>query len=305
MDYPTPHGDKLRALLDNNKLPAGDRPRVRDATSRYMRWIGELVDAPGVGEAAIVPMVTSLDRYKTYIDLNLVFDSEDDFLYRQRGQIKLDNTIVEEFLPWLVCRVFADQLEEHDVTIGPATTFSQLRFDSDLAHVTAGGGMTIRSKDQDFAISRPLFLKASHRRDYEEALEAETHLAYVVAEIKTNLDKTMFQEAAATAQDLKAALPTSRYFLLCEWLDMTPISTAVTAIEEVIILRRAKRLSANIRQNLSSAAGRAAARDEFERFLVDHPFVPEAFARFLSHVKPLVGNSGGDDDAVILERGWF
>ena len=94
--------------------------------------------------------------------------------------------------------------------------------------------MTVRSKDHDFAMARPLFLKASHHDNFSKSREAKTHLAYVAAEIKTNLDKTMFQEASATAYDLKLALPNSRYFLLCEWLDMTPISTAVTAIEEVI-----------------------------------------------------------------------
>ena len=90
----------------------------------------------------------------------------------------------------------------------------------------------------------PLFLKASHNQDFSDS--EDTNLAYLAVELKTNLDKTMFQEASATAYDLKLALPSSRYFLLCEWLDMTPISTALTAIEEVIVLRKAKRMSANV-----------------------------------------------------------
>lgn len=49
---------------------------------------------------------------------------------------------------------------------------------------------------------------------------AETHIAYVAAECKTNLDKTMFQEAAATALDVKSAVPGANYYLLCEWLDI-------------------------------------------------------------------------------------
>ena len=78
----------------------------------------------------------------------------------------------------------------------------------------------------------------------------------------------------------------------------------VTSIEEVIILRKAKRLSANLRQNFASATGRAAARNQFERFLSDHPFAPDAFTRFLSHVEPLLG-SGTEDEGIALERGWF
>ena len=164
--------------------------------------------------------------------------------------------------------------------------------------------MAVKFKDQDFVMARPLFIRTSHRRDFREAADAKTHLAYVAAEIKTNLDKTMFQEASATAYDLKLAVPNSRYFLLCEWLDMTPISTAVTAIEEVIILRKAKRLSANVRKRFATAQGRSAVRNDFQRFLVQHPFVPGAFGRFLFHVKALFGDDDEHEDT-ILGRGWF
>ena len=39
-------------------------------------------------------------------------------------------------------------------------------------------------------MARPLFLKASHDREFKDSAQAQTHLAYVAAEIKTNLDKT-------------------------------------------------------------------------------------------------------------------
>src|SRR5258707_5790168 len=44
-------------------------------------------------------------------------------------------------------------------------------------------------------------------------------------------DKTMFQEACATAHDTKSAVAGAKYYLLCEWLDMTPVSTAPTDID--------------------------------------------------------------------------
>jgi hypothetical protein len=47
----------------------------------------------------------------------------------------------------------------------------------------------------------------------------------VVSECKTNLDKTMFQGACATAHDVKSSVSGARYYLLAEWLDMTPVST--------------------------------------------------------------------------------
>ena len=304
MPYPTPHGDKLRKLLENEKLPADDLPRVHAAIDRYNDWIAEINGAAGAGDDLIEPLLQSLNGYKLSLDLDLVFDSENDFLYRQKGQLKIDNTILEEFLPQLVGRVFADRLGDRDLILGPANAFSQLRFDSDLLRTTRGGGIAVRSKDHDFAMARPLFLKASHQADFRVSKETKTHLAYVAAEIKTNLDKTMFQEASGTAYDLKLALPSSRYFLLCEWLDMTPISTAVTAIEEVIVLRKARRLSAHIREHFSTAAGRVANRNAFEQYLTEHPLAPDAFRRFLSHVEILLGNDE-EDEQDALNRGWF
>ena len=300
----TPHADKLQALLENRNLPQSDKPRVSKATERYNRWIEEIKQIDGDGDALIEPLVNSLNRYRKWIDLDLIFDSTEDFLHRQRGQLKLDNSVLEEFLPWLVRKRFADRIADINLNLGPTTAFSQLRFDSDLLNRTSGGGMTIRSKDHDFAVALPLFLKASYNQDFSDSRQAKTNLAYLAVEIKTNLDKTMFQEASATAYDLKLALPSSQYFLMCEWLDMTPISTAVTAIEEVIVLRKAKRMSANVRANFASASGRAQNRDIFERHLDDHPFASDAFRRFLSHLERLFSDET-DSEQQALERGWF
>jgi hypothetical protein len=84
---------------------------------------------------------------------------------------------------------------------------------------------------------------------------------------KSLLRQTKFQEACATARDLRMAVPGSRYFLLCEWLDMTPVSTATTDIEEVLILRGAKRLSSNIRKDYSDGTRRVDLRDEYIKHL--------------------------------------
>ncbi len=277
---------------------------MRVAIAKYEEWVADLKNTEETGDHLVERLVALLDRYKTSIELDLVFDSSEDFLYRQKGQLKLDNTVLEEFLPWLVGRVLGDRLSGRDLVLGPTNAFSQLRFDSDLRNAIAGGGMAVRSKNHDFALARPLFLKASHKEDFSESREESTHLAYLAAEIKTNLDKTMFQEAAATAFDLKLALPNSQYFLLCEWLDMTPISTAVTSIEEVIVLRRAKRLPANVRSHFSTSADRSKYREVFERHLRQHPFAAAPFERFLSHVRRLLGDDEENEDDA-LSRGWF
>ncbi len=299
---PAPHGDKLRALLRNKKLPRADRPRVKETIARYEQWRREMESAAGPPAARVTTMTRFLNDYKRYVDLNLIFDSENDFLYRQKGQLKLDNTILEEFLPLLVTSVLFDGRLVSGLFIGPASCFSGVRFESAVLRPRPGAGMQIRQKDHDFVIARPLFIRASHDADFNESVTGKTRIAYVAAECKTNLDKTMFQEAAATALDVKLTTPAARYYLLCEWLDMTPINSGITAIDEIIVLRKAKRLPANTRRFFSAAVGRKENRALFAAYLDDHPFAPDTFLRFLEHIQKLIAESGEND---VLARGYF
>lgn len=298
---PTPHGDKLQALLANEKLPVADKPQVIEAAKRYHDWLQQMRAVSGTMAEKVVALVNLLNSYKRFVELELIFDSKEDFLYRQKGQLKLDNTILEEFLPHLVqATLFVEK--PHDLTLGPTTSFSGIRFESSISRSPSGGGMQIRTKAHDFAISRQLYIQTSHQADFADSIVKETHVAYVAAECKTNLDKTMFQEAAATAADVKIAVPGARYYLLCEWLDMTPINTNSTAIDEILILRKAKRLPAAIRSEFSTMSGRQSRRDWVANFLDSNPLSAETFLRFVSHIDYLI-RDGSEDD--ILQRGYF
>lgn len=299
---PSPHGDKLNALLQNPKLPESDKPRLRHAIQRYEDWVSQLQVTKESATKSVANLVGLLNDYKLSVDLELIFDSNNDFLYRQKGQLKLDNTVLEEFLPILVTIILGDELEGLDLSFGPTKSFSGLRFEEEIRSIVPGAGMTIRTKDQDFAISRKIFVRASHQADFREELLAETNIAYVASEIKTNLDKTMFQEAASTALDVKTIVPGAKYYLLCEWLDMTPISTTSTAIDEILILRHAKRLSSNVRSSFATVQGRRRNRESYLRHLRENPFSIETFERFVSHVRQLVFSN---DEHDVLSRGYF
>ena len=67
-------------------------------------------------------------------------------------------------------------------------------------------------------------------------------LAVLAAECKVNYDKTMFQECCGTAARLKQGCPISKYYALVEYLDMSPEDTRLTSIDNVYLLRKAKRL---------------------------------------------------------------
>lgn len=213
--------------------------------------------------------------------------------------------MIEEFLPRLVHPCLIPEIQQ-DVVIGPIKAFSAAFFESSLDAPAIGGGLQVRTKDQDFAIGKRLYLRASHSASFEAAqtLERVTKLAYVVAECKTNLDKTMFQEAVATARDVGMAVLGAKYYLLCEWLDMKPLSTAPTDIEEVIILRKAKRLNANVRRNFDKVSSRKSYRSDSVKFLDDNPLSTEMFQRFVNHIRSLLTNEAPEEHDV-LEQGYF
>ncbi|MBF0606262.1 MAG: Bpu10I family restriction endonuclease [Magnetococcales bacterium] len=161
-EFPSPHGDKLRALLENENLPIDDKYRVKSAIEKYNEWLKNLKSTKGTKDKVITKMLNLLNEYKLFIDVELTFDSSNNFLYRQKGQLKIDNTIIEEFLPIIINALLYKSLNNLDVSIGPTTCFSGIRFESSLAAPQSGGGMRVREKDQDFAICRNRILFIFH-----------------------------------------------------------------------------------------------------------------------------------------------
>lgn len=301
----TAHGDKLDALLRNNKLPNGDRPKAEEAIHRYQQWKNILRHVGGSPEEILQQMVSSLNDYKRFIELDFIFDSQDDFLYRQKGQLKLDNTILEEFLPFLFdVRLVPGFRRLGDIECGPKNSFAGLSFDSPFLPLTSGG-VYIKKKNQDFSVSKQHDISVSSTANARDRFSQTVSVSYFATEIKTNLDKTMFQEASQTANELKQAVSGSKYILLCEWLDMTPINTKLTPIDEVIVLRKAKRLPSNVRSNYSTRAGRGAHRDQYQQFLDQNPLSIDCFNRFLFHLNECFPDEAHDADEVVLDRGYF
>lgn len=302
---PTPHKSKLQELVHNRKLPESDVAAVTRALSAYEHWIASMKAVKSTGDEKVFELVRLLNDYRRGVELDLIWDSTDDFLFRQRGQLKIDNSIIEEFLPWLVDSEIISELESRDVFAGPAGAFAAASFATTLTSSVADIGLRIRKKDQDFTLSRQAFLKASFDPTFPPSAVSNTAvwLAYVAAECKTNLDKTMFQEASATSHDLKVAIPGSRYYLICDYLDMTPISTAGTDIDEVLILR-GKRLSSNKRSAYAVASNRRRLRDEYVDYLDQNPTRADVVLRFVNHLRSLFNHSDPDENDAVA-KGYF
>ena len=299
---PTPHRDKLEALLKNKRLPSDDRGQVEEALRRYGDWISEIETVKKGEKDAVQQLVEATNRYRNFIDLDLIFDSRQDFLYRQKGQLKLDNTIIEEFLPHLFYRGLS--LRDDIFELGPRQTFAGLSFVSSLAELGSAGYPQLRTKNQDFVVGKRLYMMLSFDKNFSDAERVESHLGYVCAECKTNLDKTMFQEAVATSKDLKTAVPSSLYFIVCEYLDMTSVPLTTTHIDDVLIVRKAKRMSANLRQEFRTADERQSRRDEYVHFLKSSEYCVDVFQRMIDKIQLALDTSAPETDDV-LSRGHF
>jgi len=308
MPIATPHGSKLHALLGNAKLPPSDKPRVKEAVERYNDWVSAMDALKSSGDDLLGQLVKLLNVYKRYIETELIFDSSDDFLYRQAGQHKVGNSIMEEFLPRLAdLRLVPGLANIPKFDVGSQKAFAAFTFGGTVLTPLNDGGVSIKLKDQDYAVSKPVYLSASTSPafDSEDTYKTVLHVAYVAAECKTNLDKTMFNEGKEAARALKHAVAGSRYLLVCEWLDMPPITTKSTDIDEAIVLRKAKRLNSTFRSNLSSAKGRAKKRDEYLGYYDAHPLHSDCFQRIVNHLKEAFPEVSDLDESSVLEQGYF
>ena len=85
---------------------------------------------------------------------------------------------------------------------------------------------------------------------------------------------------------------------------MTPISTATTDIDEILILRKAKRISSNIRKEYSTFSGRQKNRNSYVKYLEDNPYAIDLFKRFIEHIYSQMENEDLIEENV-LDIGYF
>lgn len=294
---PTPHLAKLEAALVNAKCVEADRVLLREAKTRYTTWLAALNALTTRGRARVDDMVQLLNDYKDFLEVEIIAKRGSDFLKRQKGQLKLDNSVLEEFLPHLLRSEVIDRIEGTNFVTGPQQAFMSLAFiPSGFRSLGGLPQVIVKSKDQDFAIATPIHYQFSSSGEFAEGSTAsgEFALAVFAAELKVNLDKTMFQEAAGTAQRLKQGCPVARYFLLVEYLDMTPEDPRLTEIDNVYLLRKAKRLPSDQR---SSAAN-------VERQHREFPIAADVIWAFVQQIQTFVDSAWYDSEEA-LRRGSF
>jgi len=277
----TPHKDKLLAALANPKCSDTDREILRDALTAYQEWGAQMDELESTGRNRVVQLTRLLNRYKDKLEVELIIKSGSPFLIRQKGQLKLDSSVVEEFLIQLVDPRVLDGLPGFELCLGPQRAFMSLAFmPASIQELCERPRIELKEKDADFTIGKSIFYKFSVDPSFSEAhtQSGSLTLAVLAAECKINLDKTMFQEAAGTAARLKQGCPMSRYYVLVEYLDMEPEDSRLTAIDNVFLLRHAKRLPFR-KRNIYR---------EVKRQHEEHPIDPEVIWRFTSELQTFV-----------------
>jgi hypothetical protein len=79
----------------------------------------------------------------------------------------------------------------------------------------------------------------------------------------------------------------------------------MTSIDEVIILRKAKRLGSGVREEFSTSAGRKRQLGVFQSHVDDHPLALDAFLRLVQKLKTTFPEATAPDETSVLTRGFF
>jgi hypothetical protein len=292
----TPHKEKLLAALENPKAVA-DKALLQEALLTYENWIDRQNRLSSMGDERIKDMVALLNEYKNYIEIDLIATRGTDFLKRQKGQLKLDNSIMEEFLTHLIHPSIIQHLPNFELETGPQTAFMSLAFrPSSIKNLNEKPEVVWKVKDQDFTIGKPVFYKFSSSYNFlpDQTIDGKFFLAVLAAECKVNYDKTMFQECAGTASRLKQGCPISKYYALVEYLDMQPEDVRLTDIDNVFLLRKTKRLPFEKRNNLQ----------EVKAQHIDFPIDYQVIKMFVAEIQHFIDATWYDPNEA-LRRGSF
>jgi hypothetical protein len=291
----TPHKDKLLAAIKNPKAKA-DKPLLEEAYKQYEAWSDKLTKLTSKGDKRVEDMTALLNEYKDFLEVDLIAKKGSAFIKRQKGQMKLDNSIIEEFLIHLVCDDILKGLPK-GIETGSQTAFMSLTFrPSSIEGLIKQPEIVLKQKDQDFTIGKSIYYQFSPDDKFDKKVTAngKLFLAVLAAEVKVNYDKTMFQECAGTASRLKQGCPLSKYYALVEYLDMKPEDVRLTDIDNVFLLRKAKRLPFEKRSIF----------EEIRDLHRDFPISSDVMKRFVKEMQDFITSTWYDPEQA-LSRGSF
>ena len=159
----TPHKEKLDAAMRNPKCGDSDRALLSQALQHYTEWRQATVAIASKGADKVREMTRLLNQYKDQLEVELIAKVGSPFMKRQKGQLKLDNSVLEEFLTLLICPSIIKGLpKDLSLSIGPTRAFMSLSFNpSSLQALGQRPAVVIKVKDQDFIIGKDIHYRFS------------------------------------------------------------------------------------------------------------------------------------------------
>jgi hypothetical protein len=155
----TPHKDKLIAAINNPKCSEKDKDILVEALRAYESWIDQMNNVESRGRHRVVDLTQLLNEYKNMLEVELIIRSGSHFLIRQKGQLKLDNSVIEEFLIHLVDPQVLDGLPDFELCVGPQRAFMSLAFTpASVQELCGRPRVEIKEKDTDFILGNQTFL---------------------------------------------------------------------------------------------------------------------------------------------------
>lgn len=193
----TPHKDKVIASISNPKC-SSDKHLLEEVLVRYVDWVKSMKALTSSKKERVDEMVKLLNDYKDFLEVEIIAKRGSAFLKRQKGQLKLDNSVLEEFLIYLVNPLIIDGLpNDFKIDCGPHTAFMSLSFRPEgIASLNKKPSVVLKQKDQDFTLGKKIHYQFSSSATFDRTrtTTGDLYLSVFAAEIKVNYDKTMFQE---------------------------------------------------------------------------------------------------------------
>jgi len=290
-----PHHEKLQRALQNDKMSDKDIGILNELLESYEDLKKSLENLDSEGREKVDDKVELYNEYKNEVPLKIVSEAGE-HLRRSKGQLKIESSITEEFLVDLMDEDIIPALEraENYVT-GPQNSLLSIDFvPEDITKIGDTSSINIETKDQDFVFGANVHYRLSTDGDFQNPESGDFTFSVLATECKRHIDKTMYREQLGTAGQLKQLVPFSRYYVVTDFLDMRPQNVKRTDLDNVFVLRKAKRLPSGKRNDPDVL------REHLERNPVDKDTVWE----YVNEISEFLDAQWYDPDEV-LDRGSF
>jgi len=284
------HKQKIISAMSNPKFIL-DYDIFQEALDSYEFFINQITNLKSKGNNKVMDMVNYLNEYKDYLELELMAKRGTPLLNRQKGQLKLDNSVIEEFLNYLLDPEIISNIPK-DLYVGNKEAISQIYLN---ANNVSKPQLLMDKKNYDFVVGKELHMKLSFDNEYQKTNTMETKfiLPIISGECKTNFDKVMYMECSGIARSLKAGCPLSKYFIFVEFLDMAAKDLKLKEIDNIFLLRHAKRLTSKHRSLKYIVAQR-----------LEYPIDGKIFVKFVDLLRESFSESKNTSD-MILKNGFI